>query len=312
MSDWISWVPYAITVLVMPLFIIGWIRKIKARLQNRLGPPVTQPIFDFCKLFSKGETVSRSVSWIFRSTAAINLAVLLVIAALVPWVSYKPNIPGSDLFLVLYMFALARFLTMLVALDSGSPFGAFAAGREATLSMLVEPAAIISLSSLAVLSHSSDLSVIFSISNLHLDQNPGVWIFVGSAILLSSLVELSRMPVDDPTTHLELTMVHEAMMLECSGRNLALSEFTQALRLMVLFGLSAQCYLHAMPAFRHAGAATRGGASIVAILGLATAVAVFEALAVKLQWRKVPEFIAYSLTMSLLAALLAIGGGLFG
>jgi formate hydrogenlyase subunit 4 len=301
---------FAICLLLMPILTIGTIRKVKARMQNRIGPPLLQPVYELSRLMRKGETVSSTFTWIFRSSAAINLAIIIFIAAVVPWLSFKPIMPGADLFLVIYLFAAARMLTVLSAMDSGSAFGAFSASREVTVALLVEPATVLSLVAIAALSHSSDLNVMFSFSNHALSADPGIWLLVGTAVLLSSLAELSRMPVDDPTTHLELTMVHEAMILEASGRNLMLIEFGQFLRMSVLFGLASQCFLRALPQFWVTPPVVQGALSIVAILACATAVGLFESVSVKLQWKKVPEFIAYSLTMALLATLIAVGGGL--
>ncbi|HEY9772233.1 MAG TPA: NADH-quinone oxidoreductase subunit H [Planktothrix sp.] len=291
------------TTLLMPALIVGFIRKIKARLQNRIGAPIIQPLLDLIKLFRKTETVSETASWIFRGSAAVNLAIAFVLSIFVPWILPKPSIEPCDLFLLLYLLAGIRFLAILGSLDCASPFGAFAASREATLSFLVEPAAMLSLVALAVKAHSSDLNVIFSIQNLH----PALWLLSGTAFLLSSLVELSRMPIDDPTTHLELTMVHEAMIIEASGRNLAVIELTQALKLTLLFGISAQCYLHVCPLLHQWTQVQVAGASIVSIFLVAGAVGVFESVAVKLNWRKAPEFIAYALTFSFLASMVALG-----
>jgi formate hydrogenlyase subunit 4 len=301
---------YVICLFVLPFLTIGVIRKVKATLQNRIGPPLCQPLYDLIKLCRKGETISQTMTWIFRSTAVINIGVLILLAAFIPWLTFKPFVPGADLFLVIYFFALARLFTVLSAMDAASAFGAFAASREVTLALLVEPASVLSLAALGAISRTSDLNVIFSLSNPALISNPGIWLLVGAAVMLSSLVELSRMPVDDPTTHLELTMVHEAMILEASGRNLALIEFAHFLRMSVLFGLASQCFLRAIPQFWHATALVQGLASVASIVACAVAVGVFETIAVKLQWKKVPEFIAYSLTMALLASLIAVGGGL--
>lgn len=301
---------FAICVALMPFLTVGIIRKVKARLQNRLGPPMLQPLYDFLKLTRKGETVSGTVTWLFRSTAAINVSVMFMMSALIPWLSFKPVLPGADLFLVIYFFAFARFFTVLSAMDAGSAFGAFGASREVTVALLVEPATVLSLVAIASLSHSSDLNFIFSLTNIALASNPGVWLLVGTAILLSSLAELSRMPVDDPTTHLELTMVHEAMILEASGRNLMLIEYAHSLRMSILFGLASQCFLRAVPQYWSAPPVVQGVLSIAGIIACATAVGGFESASVKLQWKKVPEFIAYSLTMALLAVLIAVGGGL--
>lgn len=301
---------FAFIVLLMPIFTVGTIRKTKASLQNRLGPPILQPLFDLIKLLRKDETVSNTVSWIFRSTSAINLSILILISCFLPWICSKPDIAGADLFLVIYLMSLARLFTLLAALDSGSAFGAFGASREAVLSLLVEPSIVLALLSLSVLSHTSDLTTIFSYTNIHLMDRPGLWILVGTALFLCSLVELSRMPVDDPSTHLELTMVHEAMILEASGKNLALLEFTHALRMTILFGLVGQCYMHAVPSIWHASDAVRLGLSLASVLLIACFVGILESVLVKLQWVKVPNFIAYSLTMSLLAGCIAVGGGL--
>lgn len=310
MTEVPRWLFFIASVLILPVVTLGLIRKIKARLQNRIGAPVLQPLFDWIKLSNKNETISKTMSWVFRSSAVINLAVMLMIAIMLPWLSYKPICPGADLFLIIYLFAMARMSTILAALDSGSAFGAFGASREATLALLVEPASVLSLAAAGALCHTSDLNTIFSFSTNALSNNPAIWLLIGTALVLASLVELSRMPVDDPTTHLELTMVHEAMILEASGRNLALIEYTQALRMTLLFGLSAQCYMRAIPTIWTTSDLVRTFVGVAGLFCVVLSVAIFESVAVKLQWRKVPEFIAYSLTMSFLAAFLAASGGI--
>lgn len=302
-----QWLASALTLVALPFLLIGIIRKTKARMQNRIGPPLLQPFFDIKKLFQKSETVSDTTSWLFRSAGTINLANVLILALLVPWLCFKPIVSGCDLFLVVYLFALGRLFTILSALDTGSAFGAFGSSRDATLAMLVEPAALLSFVSLGSLYHTSDLNAI--ISSASSVDVPGLWLLVGTTIILSSLVELSRMPVDDPTTHLELTMIHEAMILEFSGRNLALMELARALRMTVLFGLASQCLLRSVNGFEHLTLPLQGAANVAVILSIAFFVAVFESVAVKLQWRKVPEFIAYCMTLSLLAGMLVVAKG---
>ncbi len=310
-SVFAGFISYLAALIFLPLLVLGTIAKSKAFLQNRCGPPLLQPFYDVIKLFRKSEIRSISMSWLFRSSSALNLANMIIISALLPWLSFKPAFEGDDLFLLVYLFALSRFFSILAALDSGSAFGAFAASREATLSMLVEPATILSLVSLAVLAHTSKLNLIFSFeSSGALSHGSAIWILSGSAILLASLVELSRMPIDDPTTHLELTMVHEAMILESSGRNLAFTEYAHAIKMCLLFGLAFQCYLHALHSFWKLAALPLAAVSIAGILLIAVAVGIFEAISIKLQWRKNPEFIAYCLSMSLLASLIAIAWGI--
>jgi formate hydrogenlyase subunit 4 len=306
------WILFVSCVVLVPPLCIGIIRKTKARLQNRVGPPLFQPLFDIFKLCKKGETLSSTMSGTFRISTVVVLATMLVLAWMTPWLSFKPWSPNADLFLIVYLFALARVFTLLGAMDSGSAFGAFGASREVTLGLLVEPALLLGLVALGLFSGSSDLRLIFAYPHsqaLGASCVSGIWLLVGVSILLSSLVELSRMPVDDPTTHLELTMVHEAMVLEASGRNLALIEFAHALRMSIFFGLAAQCFVHAAASVWHMNALTQGLSNVAGICLIAISVGVFESLSVKLQWRKVPEFIAYVVSMSLLAAFVAAGSG---
>jgi formate hydrogenlyase subunit 4 len=171
---------------------------------------------------------------------------------------------------------------------------------------LVEPAIMLCFASLGSVAHSSDLNVIFSFSSSGLVHHGAIWMISGIGLFLASLVELSRMPVDDPTTHLELTMVHEAMILENSGRNLALVEYTHYLKMAVMFGVSSQCFLHAIPFFWESTSVIRAFGSLLAILFAILAVALIEGTSVKLRWTKLPEFIAYSVVMSLLCLFIAI------
>jgi formate hydrogenlyase subunit 4 len=308
MIPYLSWLLFIISLLIVPPLFIGVIRKVKARMQNRIGAPIYQPLLDLIKFINKGETVSEITSWIFRSSALINYASILLLAYFVPWISYKPPGIGSDIFLVLYMFGLARFFTVLAALDAGSAFGGFGASREVTLSLLVEPGVVLCLASLGVAAETTNLTQIFSYQNLAMSHQPSLWLLAGCGLFLASLVELSRMPADDPTTHLELTMVHEAMILENSGRNLALVEYSHYLKVCILLGLSGQCYLHSIPAVWNAGYWVQAGASLLILVVMAVAIALIESVSVKLRWTKLPEFIAYSVAMSLFCMLAAIGG----
>jgi formate hydrogenlyase subunit 4 len=298
------------TFILMPPLIVGVIRKTKARFQNRIGAPLLQPYFDLFKLLGKSETISKHTSWIFRSTAAINVSLLIMLAFLAPWTSLKPFASGGDLFLVIYLLALTRFFTVLSALDAGSAFGGFGASREVTLALLVEPAVILCLASLGSVSQTSDLTIAFSFTNEALRNQPGLWFLAGCGLFLASLVELSRMPADDPTTHLELTMVHEAMILENSAANLALVEYAHFLKILILLGISSQCLLHAIPFFWQTSELIRALASLACIIVLAMSIAVIESVAVKLRWTKLPEFIAYSVAMSIFCMFIALGKNL--
>jgi formate hydrogenlyase subunit 4 len=307
MTHVLQWLGFLATMLLVPPLALGFTRKLKARLQNRVGAPIYQPFLDMVRLFKKAETVSETTSWVFRTSAIINFAGMIVLAFLIPWISYKPTITSDDLFLVVYLFALCRFFTVLSALDAGSAFGGFGASREVTLSLLVEPAVVLALVSLGVVAKSTNLGIIFSYGQLAAVSNPILWLLSAAGLFMAALVELSRMPVDDPTTHLELTMVHEAMTLENSGRNLALIEYAHWLKLTMLLGLCGQCVLHACYTVRHWHAGTLGILSLVFLMVMLIILAVVESNTVKLRWTKIPEFIAYSVAMSLLSMLVAVG-----
>lgn len=299
---------FVLAGFILPFITLGLIRKCKAGLQSRVGPPVLQPLFNTLKFMYKDQTISETTSWVFRASAAVSAGTIVLIACLVPWLSFKPAFPGDDLFLLLYLFALLRFMLVLSALDAGSPFGAFGASREAYLGMLAEPAMFITLAALGLIAHSSNLQQIFDLSQSSTIYDVPVWLAAAVAFFLCSVVDLSRMPIDDPTTHLELTMVSEALIIENSGKNLALVEFTHFLKMAVLYGLTSQCLLHAATYFVHLSQLAAGLLSVGLILILAVFTAVIESVAVKLRWRATPEFIGYALTMSLLAA----GGALIG
>jgi len=288
----------------VPPLMVGTIRKTKAHLQNRVGAPVWQPILDMIKLLRKRETVSGTTTWIFRFSAASLISIAIVLAIMAPWVAPKVSFGSCDIFVIVYLLAAFRFFTLLLSLDTASPFGTFAASREATLSILVEPAIVLSLAALAVQAHTSDLNVVFNQLGA---GNAILFAMSGAALLIASLVDLSRMPIDDPTTHLELTMVHEALILEASGKNLALIELAGWLKLSIMLGLSCQCFLHALPRIQNP--ILGSACSLVALAVMGVGLGIFESLSVKLHWRKTPEFIAYALTLAFVAAFASLGVG---
>lgn len=300
-------VPLFLNLAILPLLLVGVIRKTKALMQTRLGAPLWQPFSDIAKLLRKGETISSNASWVFVWAPRIALVLALATACLVPWsgVAIPASWGGaSNLILVVYLMGLARFVSLMAAMDTGSAFGGLGASREATVSLLIEPAVIVGLAALALGAGSTDLATIYAAP-----MDPIVAAPVGVALLVAALAELSRMPVDDPTTHLELTMVHEAMILENSGRNLALVEYAVALRTCVLLGLAAQTLLHVLPGYVSLSNGPRYAAGVVALFGVGVAVAIAEGMLVKLKWRSVPGFLIYSVGLSLLAALLAVARG---
>lgn len=296
-----------INIVFVPLLLVGVIRKIKALMQNRVGSPVLQAFYDIGKLLRKSETISGTASWVFTLAPRLNLAVVAVAALLVPWSGAAfPASWGSvtNFLLVIYLLGLGKFISMLAAMDTGSAFGGLGASRDALISVLVEPALMIGLGALALGAKSMDLSVIYSTPASHF-----VAILVGASLIVIALSELSRMPVDDPTTHLELNMVHEAMILENSGRNLALVKLAVALRTCIFFGLAAQTFLHALPQYSELSQLLRYGVGISSLFVVGVLVAVAEGVLVKLNWRRVPNFVAFAIALSSLAALIAVARG---
>ncbi|HEY9731790.1 MAG TPA: NADH-quinone oxidoreductase subunit H [Drouetiella sp.] len=308
MNSIFTWIIFLSLVVLVPPLCLGILRKTKARLQNRIGAPVWQPLFDLTKLVQKQETLSSTMCGVFRFSTVVGLATSLTLIWLVPWIPTKPWAPAADVFLVVYILALEKVFTMMGAMDSGSSFGAFGASREATLNMLVEPALCLSLVAPAILAGSTNLSTIFSTPAVA--NSSVVWALAGGALFLVSLVEFCRMPVDDPTTHLELTMIHEAMILEASAKNLLLLEYSQMLKMSLFWGLSVQCIMHAIPACARFSLVESVTSSVIGIFFLASLVGLLESLIVKLQWRKIPEFVAYVVTISLIAVVVAISGKL--
>lgn len=294
---------HLVNILIFPLLLVGIIRKVKALMQNRVGAPILQPFYDLAKLLRKAETISKTASWVFVWTPRVGLAVAAVVAVLVPWAGtlLPPNwASATNFLLVLYLLALGKFLSMLASIDTGSAFGGLGASREATISMLVEPTLVIGIGALALGAGSTDLLTIYAAQT-----SPFIAVLVGVALVMAALAELSRMPVDDPTTHLELTMVHEAMILEYSGHSLALIEYATALRTCIFLGLATQTLLHAWPSYQSLPMLTRYPISLAGIMTLGVAVAIAEGVLVKLKWRSVPNFLAFAAVMSLLAALIA-------
>jgi formate hydrogenlyase subunit 4 len=292
-------------VTVVPLLLVGILRKLKATMQTRRGAPVWQPFYDLAKLLRKGETVSEVASWVFVWAPRLGVCVALLAALMVPWAGVPAPLGAhADLVLLVYLLALGKFFVVLAALDTGSAFGGLGASREVTISLLAEPIMVLGLGSLAARAGSIELAAIYAFP-----VRPLLAGLVGAALVVAALAELSRMPVDDPTTHLELTMVHEALILENSGRNLALIELGVALRTCLFLGLAAQTLLRIWPGYLRLAPGGQYAVGLTALAAAAGAVAVMEGVLVKLNWRRVPNFIAFGLGLSLIAAMVAAAGG---
>src|SRR5205814_4111255 len=240
----ITLVQWLIVVLGAPL-LIGVIRKTKARLQGRRGAGVWQPYWNLRKLLIKEVVISESTSWIFRLTPYVVIGTMLLSAFIVPVLTTAAELQFlGNIILLMYVFLLGTFFLALAGLDAGSSFGGMGASREMAVAALAEPTVMIAIFAIALRAGSTGLSEMIgrSVSDPLLLLNPG-HLLAFSSFFIVALAETGRLPVDNPSTHLELTMIHEAMILEYSGRYLALIEWASAIKLFLFLMLSGNFFV---------------------------------------------------------------------
>jgi formate hydrogenlyase subunit 4 len=227
--------------LVFSPLLLSVINRTKAWFAGRRGPPLLQPYYDLGKLLRKGAVYSRTTTWVFRAGPTIGLAAVLVATALVPLGGLRATLSfQGDLVLFAYLLGLMRFFTVLAALDTGSSFEGMGASREVTFSALAEPALLLGLAALARQCGSLSLTAIYSSLSIDVWMKTGpVLALVVGVFMVVLLAENARIPVDDPNTHLELTMIHEAMVLDHSGPDFAFILYGAALKLWVVGALLA-------------------------------------------------------------------------
>jgi formate hydrogenlyase subunit 4 len=227
-------------VLALAPLMLGISRKIKARLLRRMGPPTWQPYLDIWKLLHKEAVLAHNASWIYRTAPYLLFAATWVAAALVP--TYAINLMFSwtaDLIAIVALLATGRFALALAGMDVGTAFGGIGSSREMMIASLAEPAMLLVVFSVALIAGTTQLS---AMASLFVHGSVGLRVSLGLALfafVFVAIAENARIPVDNPATHLELTMVHEAMVLEYSGRHLAMIEFAAGLKLLLYFSLIA-------------------------------------------------------------------------
>jgi len=295
----------AVLCLALAPALVGLVRLFKARLQNRRGAPFWQPYFELRKLFAKEVVVSSNASWLFRAVPYVVFVSTAGVTLLVPLVAVPLPFDGvGDLLVVVYLLLLGTFFLALGGLDPGSPFGGMGSSREMTVAALAEPTIAVAIFALASGAGSSNLGQIAR----GLIESPASVLTPGHGLAFASLfivmlAETSRLPVDNPATHLELTMIHEAMVLEYSGRYLALLEWASALKLLVFFSLLANLFVPwGIATTLTAGALAVGVlALLVKLLALCAVVALVETRVAKLRLFRVPELLSASFVLALLA-----------
>ncbi len=297
----------ALVLLLAPL-LIGFTRKVKARLLRRFGPSIIQPYRDLARLMRKEVVLAENASWLFRATPYLIFATTWVAASLVP--TFATGLMFSwtaDLLAIIALLASARFFLALAGMDVGTAFGGIGASREVMISSLAEPAMLLIIFTLALIAGSTQLSTVASVmasSEVGLRVSLGLSLV---ALIMVAIAENARIPVDNPATHLELTMVHEAMVLEYSGRHLAMIEFAAALKLLLYISLIACVFMPWGLRSVDAGPAGYivGVTAYVAKLALGGALlALFETAVAKMRVFRVPDFLGAALMLGLLGVLL--------
>jgi len=295
----------ALLALLAPA-VVGYVRLAKARLQGRRGAGLLQPYRELRKTFGKGMVIAETASWIFHLAPFAIVGATIAAASLVPVVSVtQPADQLGDLFVLTALLMLGTFFLALGGLDPGTAFGGMGSSREMTVAALTEPTLAVAILALALTTGSTSLGVIAG-SVLKMPAyaiGPG-HALAFAAFLIAMIAETGRLPVDNPATHLELTMIHEAMILEYSGPYLAWIEWAAAVRLTLLLTLAANLFVPwGMAATLAPAAIVIGLVAIVIKLGvLGLLLAVLETRVAKLRLFRVPELLALSFTLALLAA----------
>jgi formate hydrogenlyase subunit 4 len=300
-------------VLLLAPLLTGCVRKLKARLQRRIGAPIWQPYRDIRRLLAKEVVLAGNASWLFRVVPYLIFAVTWVAAALVPTFATGLLFSWSgDLIVITALLGTARFLQALAAMDIGTSFGGLGASREVMFASLAEPALIMTVFAVALIAGSTQLS---TMADYLLTGQAGLRVTLALALVAFVIVAVAdngRIPVDNPATHLELTMVHEAMVLEYSGRHLAMIELAASLKLLCYMSLIVGifCPFGMTPGHGGAGPYLLGGTTYVAKLAITAALlATFETMTAKMRIFRVPGFIGVALMLSLLATLLRFVSG---
>jgi formate hydrogenlyase subunit 4 len=307
-ADFIVQAAQMLLVLLLAPLLTGFVRKVKARLLRRQGPPLIQPYRDLVRLMRKDVVLAENASWLFRVVPYLIFAVTWVAASLVP--TFRTGLLFSwsaDLIAIIALLGSARFFLALAGLDVGTSFGGIGSSREVMIASLAEPAMIMIVFTLALIAGSTQLS---TMAGFLVSSAVGLRVSLALALIaliMVAIAENARIPIDNPATHLELTMVHEAMVLEYSGRHLALIDLTASLKLLLYVSLIACVFVPwglAPPGADVRTLAIALAAYIAKLVMGGFLLAVFETSIAKMRVFRVPEFLGAALMLGLLATLL--------
>ncbi len=295
-----------LVVLAAPL-LMGWVNQCQAWLQNRSGAGVLQPYRVLRKLFHKDAVIAHNASPLFRVTPYIVFGCMWLAAAIIPILAIDlPFSRAADVIALVGVFALARVFLALAAMDVGTAFGSLGARREMLVSFLAEPALLMVLFTASLISHSTQLPrIIDALAYQQFVLYPSLG-FALMAFIIVLLAENARIPVDNPSTHLELTMIHEAMILEYSARHLALIEWASSLKLLAYLSLGIALFVpHGIAEVGHWGGLPLAIAVLLLKLAIAgAALALLEALLAKMRIFRAPEFLGTAFLLAVLGLLI--------
>ncbi len=278
-----------ILILVLPFLFTGLINKLKATLVGKKGAPILQPYFDAFKLLQKGEIISNTTSLVFRIAPSINLACMIVAALIVSIFHFE-----GDFILFAYLLALGKFFSIIAAMDTGSSFEGMGAAREVSYTSFVEPAFFIVISSICAINGVCSFESLHSLLGI---KTTLISMIVAFVLFMMILIEGSRTPIDDPKTHLELTMIHEVMVLDNSGVDLAFINYASALKMLLFSTLIASMF---------AGHSILG--YLATYLGVVLAIAIIETIGARIRLTHIIEytFMMISLALVVMALMLSV------
>ena len=296
---------FVIIIIFSPL-IQGIIKKFKAGLQGRVGAGILQPYYDIIRLLKKEMVLSSVTSWIFKVTPYIVFSSTIVAAMMVPVITTKSSFSiMGDVIALIYIFALGKFFMALAALDAGTAFGGEGSSREMIVSILVEPMIMLCIFTVAITAGSTNIARI---------AEPQGFIFTPShvlallAFMIAIIADTGRVPVDNPDTHLELTMIHEGMLLEYSGKYLALMEWSHYMKQMLLFTLAVDMFFPAGIAhnIETSSLIVSSGVYSLKILFMAGIMAIVESTRAKMRFFQLPSLLGGSFVLAVLSLLTII------
>ena len=296
---------HVVLALLLAPMMPGIINRVKAWFAGRRGPPLLQAYYDLWKLLHKGAVYSKTTTWVFVAGPIVGLACVLTVLLIVP----LGGVPGllafpGDFLLAAYLLGLMRFFTILAALDTGSAFEGMGASREAFYSALAEPALLLGLAAIATQSHSLSLSRMYAAvtwNAMTCYAGPEL-LLVAAALMIVFLAENARIPIDDPNTHLELTMIHEVMVLDHGGPDFAMIQYGAMLKLWVLGSLLVGVLVPVRTGWRGVDLAI----GIAGMMILAALVGMIESSIARLRLVRAPQFLVAASVLSILALVLVM------